>query len=51
MFVGYWVAEILALYGVTGVFVMIGAQWQSSLSQSVSSDQRTNGLSLEALAP
>jgi putative MFS transporter len=51
MFVGYWVAEILALYGVTGVFVMIGGAMAIIIVAVGVFGPRTNGLSLEALAP
>jgi MFS transporter, putative metabolite:H+ symporter len=51
MFVGYWVAEILALYGVGGVFVMIGGAMAVIVIALGAFGPRTNRQSLEALSP
>ena len=51
MFVGYWVAEILAIYGVPGVFTMIGCAMAIIVVGIGAFGPRTNGKSLESLSP
>ncbi|MBV9859375.1 MAG: MFS transporter [Alphaproteobacteria bacterium] len=51
VFVGYWVAEILAHYGVIGVFALIGGAMAVIVIVIGAFGPRTNGRSLEVLSP
>ncbi len=51
IFVGYWVADLLAGFGTTGVFVMIGAAMAAIVIGIGVFGPRTNGQSLELLSP
>lgn len=51
MFVGFWVAQILAQYGVPGVFTLIGGAMAIIIVGIGAFGPRTNGLSLETLSP
>ena len=51
IFVGYWVADLLAAFGTTGVFVMIGAAMAAIVIGIGIFGPRTNGRSLELLSP
>lgn len=51
IFVGYWVADLLASFGPSGVFVMIGAAMASIILAIGLFGPRTNGRSLELLSP
>jgi putative MFS transporter len=51
VFVGYWVADLLASYGPTSVFVMIGVAMLAIITTIGVFGPRTNGQSLEILSP
>ncbi len=51
IFVGYWVADLLAGFGPSGVFVMIGAAMASIIIAIGLFGPKTNGQSLEILSP
>jgi MFS transporter, putative metabolite:H+ symporter len=51
VFVGYWVADLLAGYGPTSVFVMIGVAMLAIITTIGVFGPRTNGQSLELLSP
>jgi putative MFS transporter len=51
IFIGYWVADLLAAFGSTGVFVLIGIAMASIILSIGLFGPRTNGRSLETLSP
>ena len=51
VFVGYWVGDLMALYGQRGVFVMIGLAMLTIIVGIGVFGPRTNGRSLEVLSP
>jgi MFS transporter, putative metabolite:H+ symporter len=51
IFVGYWVADLLAAFGTTGVFAMIAAAMLAIVIGVGCFGPRTNGKSLEELSP
>ncbi len=51
VFVGYWVADLLAAYGAPGVFAMIGAAMLGIIVAIGGFGPRTNGRALEVLSP
>ncbi len=51
IFIGYWVADLLAAYGAPGVFVMSGAAMAVIIVAIGVFGPRTNGRSLETLSP
>lgn len=51
IFIGYWVADLIAAFGPPGVFVMIGAAMVSIIIAVGVFGPRTNGQSLEILSP
>jgi len=51
MFVGYWVAQIVALYGVTGVCTLIGGATAIIIVGIGALGPCTNGMSLETPSP
>jgi putative MFS transporter len=51
LFAGYWVAAMLALYGVIGVFSLIGGAMAVIVVFVGVFGPRTNGRSLEELSP
>jgi len=51
IFVGYWVAQILAVYGVPGVFTLIAGATAVIIVGIGAFGPRTNGMSLETLSP
>lgn len=51
IFIGYWVADLLAAFGPRGVFVLIGIAMASIILSIGLFGPRTNGRSLEILSP
>lgn len=51
IFIGYWVADLLAAFGPTGVFALIGISMASIILSIGLFGPRTNGRSLEILSP
>ncbi|MGF6767768.1 putative MFS transporter [Paraburkholderia sp. GAS199] len=51
MFVGYWVGDLMAAYGQSGVFVMIGLAMAAIILGVSLFGPKTNGISLETLSP
>ena len=51
IFIGYWVADLLAGFGPAGVFVMIGLGMLAIILSVGLFGPRTNGQSLEILSP
>ena len=51
IFIGYWVADLLAHFGPTGVFALIGIAMGSIILSIGLFGPRTNGRSLEVLSP
>jgi len=51
IFVGFWVGDLLAVYGTDGVFVMIGVAMLTIVLSVGLFGPRTNGLALEILSP
>jgi putative MFS transporter len=51
IFIGYWVADLLAAFGPAGVFVLIGAAMAAIVLAICLFGPRTNGRSLETLSP
>ncbi|GAB2897272.1 MFS transporter [Paraburkholderia jirisanensis] len=51
VFVGYWVGDLMARYGQTGVFAMIGVAMLTIIVGIGAFGPRTNGRSLETLSP
>ncbi|HTR05272.1 MAG TPA: hypothetical protein VMJ11_01100 [Paraburkholderia sp.] len=51
LLVGYWVGDLMARYGQSGVFCMIGAAMLAIIVGVGVFGPRTNGRSLEVLSP
>lgn len=51
IFIGYWVADLLAAFGTKGIFIFIGAAMLSIIIAIGFFGPRTNGRSLETLSP